>query len=132
MVKTFWEANRVFIIGLFTAVATALYQFLFAEEGDTGVWVYVALTAALSYLGKEWRGKGVSILGILGTAAAIIATDLSDDYKVSWLHIIIALLIEFGFIVMPPPKADVYETDPMIQQAKTMMAKEDTVIKLLE
>lgn len=126
--NTFWEKNKVFIFGLLSAAAIAIYQLQHQEESESGYKPYIlaGVMAILSYVAKEWRGKTGSILGFIGIAAGAIAYEMSTGQPINWWQLATGLLAIYLSSVSAPAKADTYETNATIVRAKTIPAQQQT------
>lgn len=120
--QTFWTKWRVFILGLLSTAVLAVNQLMSSttEEQDIKVYVLAAAMAALAYIAKEWRGKGVTLLGIIGICAATLAQNLEGTTEPNWTQIIFSILAAVLAAAAPPPKADTYEKDANIVAAKSI------------
>lgn len=72
-IESFFTGNKVFFLGLLSAVGIALQQFL-SGTVDWTVIAFAAVVAGLSYAAKTLTGTVASLLGILGSAVATIST----------------------------------------------------------
>jgi hypothetical protein len=119
MNTTFWNRWKVFIIGLASSIVFALQELLSKTqaEQDTKVYLYAVLMAALSFVATQWRGQGMTLIGIVGTLAATFVS-LNQTGNFSWTQFIIYGLAAVLSAVAPPPKPQTYETDKDIVQAK--------------
>lgn len=115
--QTFWQKNQVFIIGLAGAMALALQQFLTEPNVDWKVIGYAALIAIAGYISNEWRGKGVTVGGFIGTIAyTFYSIQSTGHFTVN--QFILMLIVNFLSMVAPPPKPAGYEQSATITQAK--------------
>ncbi len=57
-------------------------------EQDTKVYLYAVLMAALSFVATQWRGQGMTLIGIVGTLAATFVS-LHQTGSFSWTQFII-------------------------------------------
>lgn len=126
MNESFWEKNKVLILGLMSAVALAITPF--AQTGDPGEVVkwttvgFAAMIAVLSYLGNAWRGQGLTIFGLIGNAAAVAGSLLAQGSLVNPQQFIMQLVIQtFIAVAMAAgsdPKSKGYENTQVIKDAK--------------
>lgn len=118
-VETFWSKNKVFILGLASSLALALNEFLSKPHEDQSMKVYLiaALMAVLSYVAKEWRGKGVTIVGIIGTLASVYLS-LQTTGTFTWNQFLMSAIAAILAAVAPPPKPSTYEHSENIVRAK--------------
>ena len=126
MNETFWERNKVLILGLMSAIAVAITPFAQAgDPGDAVKWStvgFAVLIATLSYLGNEWRGQGMTILGLIGNGAAVAGSLLAQGSHVNTSQFIIQLIIQTFIAIsmtsQSDPKSKGYENSPTIKEAK--------------
>lgn len=120
--QTFWSKYKVFILGLAGAIALSLQELLSSQGQETGeinykVFAYAALMAGLSYIATQWRGKNVSIAGIVGTLAGVfVEQQQAGDFN--WNRFIMYSIVAVLAVVSPPPKPSTYEHDETIVKAK--------------
>lgn len=117
MNTTFWNQNKVFILGLLGAVSVVLQSFLGQKEINTPALGLAVGLAILAYLAKEWRGQGLSIVGIVGTASGTIY-DLYQTGHFSWQQAGLMFTIAIISSASPDPKSRGYENTDVIKQAK--------------
>lgn len=122
--QTFIERNKVFLLGLAASIAVALQQFLGTTEINWRVIGYAAGMAGLSFLANQWRGQGVTILGILGTLAGTFVA-IHNTGTFTWNQFILSSVAAILAAVAPPAKQVEYEKSPTIVEAK----QEGEVIK---
>lgn len=72
--KTWFLKNKVFVAGLLSALVLVLQQLLQSGEKSTQAIIYAIGLAIISYVGREWKGQGLSITGIIGTVAYAFST----------------------------------------------------------
>jgi membrane protein implicated in regulation of membrane protease activity len=119
MIKTFWDKNKVFILGLLGAIALAIEPFA-ANTSDDVKWKVVGfavLVAVLSYFAKEWRGQGLSIIGILGNTSAVFVTVWNTGHF-TWNQFILQLILAILTAAGADPKSRGYEKAEVIKEAK--------------
>ena len=115
--KQFWNKNKVFLLGLLSAVAIALEPIISGKEISwPAIGTAVAL-GVLSYIAKEWRGQGMSILGIMSTAATALYT-LINEGNFSWERALLSVVVAISFAAAPDPKSRGYEQSSTIKDAK--------------
>jgi len=117
MVQTFLEKYKVFLSGLAAALVLALTEFLSQPVVDWKVVGFAALMAILSYVANQWRGQGVTILGIVGTLAYSFVT-LQTSGTFTWQQFILSSVVALLAAVAPPAKSLGYEKTAVIEQAK--------------
>lgn len=122
--QNFIEKNKVFLLGLAASLTVVLQQFLGTPVINWIAVGYAVGMAALSYVANEWRGQGVTILGILGTLAGTFVL-IHNTGTFTWSQFIISSVAAILAAVAPPPKAKEYEKSEVILEAK----KEAEVIK---
>ena len=119
MNQTFWDKNKVFLLGLLGAIAIAIQPFVL-NVNEAIKWPVIGTAAglaALSFVAKEWRGQGMSILGILGVAADVIY-NLIDQGTFTWERALTSIFVAVAFLVAPDPKSRGYEQSSAIKSAK--------------
>ena len=117
-IVNFFNANKVFILGLLSALAVVLQQFLGVETVDWLALGFAAFIAILSYIANEWRGQGMTILGIIGTVAGVLSSNLIYGQHLDWGKLILLILAAIITAAAPPPKNASYEKAPAIEDAK--------------
>lgn len=114
----FFEKNKVFLVGLFSAVLLAIQPYMGGGvKLDFKVVGLAAGIAILSYLAKEWRGQGMTILGIIGVVAGTVVA-LYENGSLSWQQLIFEVAFALVFSAMPDPKSRGYEQSSIIKEAK--------------
>jgi|ERR1044072_23628 membrane protein implicated in regulation of membrane protease activity len=117
--KAFWDKNKVFILGLMGAIALGIEPFA-ANSSDDVKWKVVGfsvLVAVLSYFAKEWRGQGLSIIGILGNTSAVFVTVWNTGHF-TWNQFILQLILAILTAAGADPKSRGYEKSEVIKEAK--------------
>jgi MFS family permease len=119
MNTTFWNKYKVFIFGLLGAIALAIQPFATntSEEVKWKVVGFAALVAVLSYFAKEWRGQGLSIVGILGNVSGVFVTVWNTGHF-SWNQFILQIILAIITAAAPDPKSRGYENTEVIKDAK--------------
>jgi hypothetical protein len=96
MKNTFWDKYKVLIIGLLSAIATALTPFLQAADQSEGVkWVTLAYAvgiAVMSFVGNKLRGQGTTIAGLLGTAMLTAGSLLVQGGNAKWDYMLLQII----------------------------------------
>lgn len=124
--KEFWSKNKVFVLGLLSALAVAITPFVQnADQSEEVRWStvgFAVLMAILAYLAKSWRGQGLSILGIVGNIAGVATTLLTQGTDVSSKNFYLQLILQTFLAILaaaaPDPKNRLYEQQPAIKDAK--------------
>lgn len=119
MKQTFWDKNKVLLLGILGSLAIAVDPLLSKAPEDVTykILAYAAASGVLSYVAREWRGQGLSILGIIGNLAGVASTVLLTG-NVSIPQLIIHLILAIAMAAGADPKSRAYETQPVIMQAK--------------
>lgn len=112
----FITKNKVFLTGLVSAIGIAIQQTM-QPVIDWKVIGYAALIAALSFIGNQWRGQGVTIAGLVGTLAYTFV-DINQNGHFTWNQFVAQATVAILALVAPPPKDITYEKSPTITQAK--------------
>ena len=119
MLKEFWNKNKVFILGLLGSIALAIEPFA-ANTSDDVKWKVVGFAigvATLSFFAKEWRGQGLSIVGIIGNISAVFVT-VWNTGNFSWNQLILQLILAIITAAGADPKSRGYESSQVIKEAK--------------
>lgn len=119
MQQTFWDKNKVFILGLLGAVLITAQPF-FSEGQQHHDWKTIGaaiLLAASSFVAREWRGQGLSITGIIGTTA-FVYTEMANTGTITLPNFLIAVGLQVVTLAMPDPKSRGYENSEVIKKAK--------------
>lgn len=119
MKQTFWDKNKVFLMGLMAALAIAIQPFV-SNTATEIQWPAVGTAAGLAvlgYLAKEWRGQGMSILGITGVASEVIYTLINEGHF-TWGRALLSIVGAILFTAAPDPKSRGYEQSSTIKDAK--------------
>lgn len=117
MKSSFFNDNKVLIIGLLSAVALAMNELFVKGQSSTKALVFAAFIAALSFLANNLRGQWATIAGILGTSLATYVT-MDQTGTISWPQLIMQAVIALLAVVAPPAKSRGYEHSNTIEQAK--------------
>lgn len=117
MKSTFFNDNKVMIVGLLSAVALALNEIFVKGDYNTKALVFSAFIAALSFLANNLRGQWSTIAGILGTSLSTYLT-MDQTGTISWPQLILQAVIAILAVVAPPAKSRGYEHTTTIENAK--------------
>jgi len=119
MKQTFWNKNKVFILGLLGAATVALQPFV--GQADDAIKLkavaFSLMMAVLSYFAKEWRGQALSITGIIGNLAGVFVT-LQEAQQFTWIQFILQGVLAIIAVAAPDPKSRGYEQSSAIKSAK--------------
>ncbi len=113
----FISKNKVLLLGILGAISVAIKGFIGQDTIEWKAVGFAALMAVLSYIANEWRGQGVTIIGILGTLAYTFV-QLQNSGTFTWNQFILMSVAAILAAVSPPPKPRSYEEDPLIHNAK--------------
>ena len=116
--QTFIQKNKVFLTGLLSSIVVVIQQY--ASHGNNihiTVIGYAVLMSVLSYVGNQWRGQGVTILGIVGTLATTLVT-IEQTGTFTWNQFLFSAIAAILSMVAPPPKPLSYEHNDNIVSAK--------------
>jgi hypothetical protein len=105
---TWIKDNKVFFLGLLGAIAVALQQFIGTPTIDWLTVGYAVGIAGLSYIANQWRGQGMTILGIIGTLAWTFVETWQGG-KIDWKQLIIMSVVAILTAVSPSAKPKTYE-----------------------
>lgn len=117
-IKDFLMSNKVFILGLISALAVVLQQALVEPSINWPTMAFGAGIAVLSYIANQWRGQGVTLFGIIGTVAYVISTTIAYGVPIEWGKLLIAIILAILSAFMPPAKSVNYEKSAVIEKAK--------------
>jgi len=115
--KSFFQKNKVFILGLLSAIAVVWQEATSATVDYKAIALATGL-AVLSYIAKAWRGAGVTITGIIGILATVFINNYTAGEHINWMQMIGAFLVAILATASPAPKNQTYEEDPNIKQAE--------------
>lgn len=116
--KKFLQTNKVLISGLVTAVLMSVYQLKFDTTVDWVLVGYTAFIAGGSFLANKLRGQWATIAGVVLPTAAIVYQAHAAHTHVDFGKLLLAMAVQVGLAVSPPPKSLAYEKSPTIEQAK--------------
>lgn len=116
-IKTFFNNNKVLIIGLASAIALAVSELVKGGEASIKMLVFSGLIAAASYLGRNLRGQWASIVGLVGNALAAYLTQ-EQNGSVSYAQLILQFVVSLLAVIAAPAKSIGYEKTPVIENAK--------------
>lgn len=102
-IASFFSAHKVLILGGLSALGIALQQFIGQQQTDYKIVGFAALLAVLSYLAKNLTGVAASILAIVGSAVATIATSASGA-AIGWPQLILSALVAILGVLAPAPQ----------------------------
>ena len=126
-VTTFLLKYKVFLLGLLGAIGVSLQELLTTTSGtvDLKVYGFALLMAILSYFASQWRGQGITALGILGTLSGVfVATQQTGGF--TWTQFITLSIAALLSAVAPPAKPATYENNKTIVDAKKVPADTKT------
>jgi hypothetical protein len=128
--QNFWQQYQVLLTGLIGAIAVTLQQFLGTATTpvDWKVIGFAVFLAVASWAANNLRGKGVSVIGIIGVAGYAISS-VAVNGKIDLNQLILAFLIGLGAMIAPPAKSAAYEQSATIVAAKQQAAAIDTAKK---
>ena len=81
--KQFILNNKVFLIGLLSAIYVAVKAYVGQPTIQWTAIEYAGGMAVLSYVANQWAGQGLTILGVIGTLAGTAYT-LSTGGTFTW------------------------------------------------
>lgn len=115
--KSFFLKNKVFLLGLLSAVAV-VWQEATSATVDYKAIALASGLAVLSFIANAWRGAGITITGIIGILATVFINNYTAGEHINWMQMIGAFIAAILAAVAPPPKNSSYEKDDAIQNAK--------------
>jgi len=118
---------KVFLLGLLGAIGVSLQELLTTNAGtvDFKVYGFALLMAILSYVANQWRGQGVTILGVLGTLSGVFVS-MQQVGGFTWSQFIVLSLAAILSAVASPAKPATYENNKTIVDAKKIPADTKT------
>lgn len=117
--QSLWDKNKVFILGLLASIAVTLQQFV-GQPDDDVKWKavgFAVMMTVLSFLARNWRGQGLSIVGIIGNLAGVFVT-IQETGQFSWIQFILQGSIAIIAAAGSDPKSRGYENTEVIKEAK--------------
>ena len=123
--EKFFQANKVLIFGLLSAIAMTVQQYTGSAKVDYKVLGLAALVAAIGFLAKNLRGQSATILASLVPSLGIILTQAQSNVPISWMQIMTSAAIAIAGVFAPPTKSLAYEQAPAIVAAKQEAAVSD-------
>lgn len=117
IVQSWFNIHKVLIFGFLTAIALPVYDLISKHETDTMTVILAVATAAIAFIGRNMRGKWVTIIGIVGST---IITKFTETHGVGidWRALVLQILIQAIALATPAPKSIGYEHTDIIQEAK--------------
>ena len=115
--NTFFEKNKVFLLGLLASIGVALNSFIGKPEIEWKPLAFAIFTAILSYMANNLRGQWVTIAGVVATLFSTYMT-MEQTGTVSWQQLAMQAVVALIAVVAPPPKVSGYEKSSTIQEAK--------------
>jgi hypothetical protein len=76
----FIKTNRVFFASLIGAIILVLQQALSNHQTDWKAIAFAVLLAGIGVIANEWKGKGLTLFGVLGTLAGTFQTIWSTGH----------------------------------------------------
>ena len=133
-IQAFFVKYKVFLSGLAGAIALSINQLLSTtgHSEDLKIYLYAALMALLSYIATQWRGQGMSIIGVIGTLCGVFV-NMYGTSTFTWTQFGLYATVAILALVSPPPKSLSYEHSPTIVAAKEIPAptvKDDTKVPI--
>ena len=105
----FIKKNWVFISGLISAIILVLQQVLMQPTIEVIPMLVALGIAILGYVANQWRGQGVTILGIIGILAYTFVQTYTTTNSLDWKQFIIMAIAAILSAIAPPPKGLSYE-----------------------
>jgi hypothetical protein len=127
VITDFLLKYKVFLLGLLGAIGVSLQELLTTNAGtvDFKVYGFALLMAILSYFANQWRGQGVTILGVLGTLSGVFVS-MQQVGGFTWSQFIVLSLAAILSAVASPAKPATYENNKTIVDAKKIPADTKT------
>lgn len=103
--KYFVQNNYVIVSALLSAILLVLQQFIAKGPVDWWALSYAVFIAVAGTIANQWKGKGITLTGIVGTVANVFVT-VNDTGHFTWnqfiLSVMFALLTAFLGSLKPP------------------------------
>lgn len=113
---SFWQKNQVLIMSIASALLLVLQQFAIEETIDWKALGVAAAVAIAGVVGNEFRGKGMSIAGIIGAVSlAFVQVQQTGEIKLD--RLILSVIIAIVGLALPPFKSIGYEKTDVIKHA---------------
>lgn len=116
--KKWLNDNKVFLVGLISAILVIVQEFANQPEPDYKAVGLAVIAGIGSYLAKNLRGQWASIIGVGGNMIALLITQMQNHVPISWLQVIVQAMSGFLFVIAPPAKSISYERVGPIVEAK--------------
>lgn len=104
--KSFIGKNQVLLSALISALVIVLQQAMQTKETDWKVIGFAAFISILGVLANQWKGKGITVMGIVATLAGTFTT-IWQTGTFTWnefiLSSIVALLMAVAGSLKPEP-----------------------------
>ena len=81
--------NKVFFASLISAITLVLQQALGAKQTDWKAIGTAVLLALIGVIANEWKGRGLTIFGILSTLAGVFTT-INQTGSFTWNEFILS------------------------------------------
>lgn len=112
----FFNNNKVFILGLLASIAVGLQE-LTVPDPSLKVIGFAVFSGALSFIANQWRGRGMSLVGIIGNLAGVYLT-IQETGEFTWTQFMVQAIIAILAASSPDPKSVGYERSDLIKSAK--------------
>lgn len=103
--KYFIQKNYVFVSAILSAILLAMQQFMTTGPIDWLALLYAVFIAVAGTTANQWKGKGITLTGIIGTVANVFVT-VNDTGQFTCsqfiLSVLFALLTAFLSSLKPP------------------------------
>lgn len=90
--QNFIQRNYVVLSALLSALSLVLTDALKNGATDWKAMGFAGLVALLGVLANSWKGKGLTVTGLIGSVSGAIVTILNDG-NTTWNEIILASLV---------------------------------------
>jgi hypothetical protein len=101
--KNFIAKNWVFISGLLASLTVTLQQFIGQSEISWKAIGFAVLMTVLSYAANQWKGKGISFTGIIGTLSGVFIT-VQQTGAFNWNQFVLYSLVAILAAASPNPQ----------------------------
>ncbi|GAA4328628.1 hypothetical protein [Flaviaesturariibacter amylovorans] len=90
--KSFIQRNQVLLSAVLSAVVLTLQQLLTQKETSLKVVGFAVFIAVLGAIANQWKGRGVTVTGILGTLAGVV-TNVHQSGSFTWNELVLSALV---------------------------------------
>lgn len=97
--KDFIIKNKVLLTGIISSIVLVLQGALTSGSTDYKTIGFGLLLAVLGVLSNEWKGKGITIMGIIGTVSGVFINNWQTD-SFTWNEFILSTVVALLMAVL--------------------------------